>query len=194
MPAPLQGLPFNEFIYQQNCQIKELPGSDVSASSYHPTKIPCVPARTVDLNITIANSQDLPFGELAVDISYTGWRIRISDDAEIREFIRFHLGRFGISQEGAVHATVLDFANDPVLSRTVKLGILEIMLNEDRGRHTLGGLVIRGGPKFSRFTDPTQLEPGVNRIGSMSIPMEGALPVASEYQNPERLQFVPRKE
>ncbi len=194
LAAPPQGLPSDQFVYQRNCQIRELSGGEASASSSQLTKIPCTPAKTVDLNISITNPQDLPPGELAADISYNGWRIRISDDAEIRESLRFHLGWFGISNGGSAHADLLDFADDPVLSRAVKLGTLEIMVSENHGRHTVGSLVVRGGPKFSRFTDLTQREPGVNRIESVSFPMTGALPVASEYKNPEQFQFVPRKE
>ena len=203
MAAPLQGLPSDQLIYQRNCQVRKLSTSEIRElsgidwlldSAQLNKKVPCVPVKAVDLNIAITNPTDLPPGELAADISYTGWRIRISDDAEIREFIRFHLGWFGISNEGIVHAELLDFANDPVLSRAVKLGILVIMVDADHGHRKVGSLLIQDEPKFSRFVDPTQLEPGVNRIGSMSFPMAGAIPVASEYPDPERLQFVPKKE
>ncbi|MDQ2842300.1 MAG: hypothetical protein M3Y72_14905, partial [Acidobacteriota bacterium] len=99
-----------------------------------------------------------------------------------------------LSEGGAAQANILDFASDPVLSRTVKLGLLEIIVDENHGHHRIGRLVVRGEPNFARFTDFLQREPGVNEIDSIGIPVEGALPVASEYQNPIRLQFVPNKE
>ncbi len=108
---------------------------------------------------------------------------------EAHEALRFHLGRFEISERKEVHASVPDFANDPVLIHAVKFGELEIAVDEDRGFHTLGNLFVPSGSKPGRSTDVVQ---NVNQPSRMGMGVDGALSVVSEYPNPVRLQFVPQ--
>ncbi len=192
IPLPSKHSPMDAFVYQQGCEVEKIQVSDDQVNVSRSLELSCVPARIIDLNIAIKNSEDLPPGELMTDFSYVGWRVRTTDNEEVREDIRFfHVGQFKISEGGRVQASAPDFANDPVLSRAVQLGILEITVEADHGRHVFGRLVVPGGMRAIQFTDLAERESTLNKMNRIGMSAREGLPVINGYQNPVWLQFLP---